>query len=64
MAQLKGPLGITNFPLTDPIWEQRSPEEWRRLAAKYNFRYVLSPLRLNLPLGLAGANWNLYYAVR
>ena len=60
MARMKGPQGIVDFNLVDPIWERRSLEEWRRLASKYDFRYVLSPLKLNLPLGFPGAEWNLY----
>ena len=45
---------------TDAIWEGRRMEEWRGLAGKYRFRYVVSRVNLDLPLGLGGTEWKLY----
>ncbi len=40
------------------VWIERSPDEWRRLGAKYEFRYVVAPegvaLMLDTALSIAG----------
>jgi len=43
-------------------WEQRSPEQWRRLREKYRFHLVLasSTTPLHLPVAVAGRRWTLY----
>lgn len=45
------------------VWERRSKEEWRALAAEYGFRLVIAPSDVDLALKpiLAGAHDTCYY---
>ena len=46
----------------DTIWRERTPEEWRALAQRYGFEYVMppAPVPLQLPLALEGGEARLY----
>ncbi len=46
------------------VWAARTAEEWRTLAAKYAFRYVMAPRSVPLPLReVVAADDNVLYAV-
>jgi hypothetical protein len=50
--------------LADPVWREiwtgRSRTAWTGLRQKYGMRLVLSPMPLDLPVVLRGADWVLY----
>lgn len=54
--------GHEDQPYTwQPVWSARTPEEWRALSRKYNFRYVWAPawLPLSLPTAIADDDYKL-----